>query len=125
MVNGQIVDGIFVNSTLQLPSALLTLKSMPGRAKSAEKKAQICCEEEDLAMERAVAMYHAEQAKVAPEKKKSLRVVCREIESGSRRIPCLLVRLKAMNALYMKIKLVGSGPLLRMAGVLVPFRYYI
>jgi hypothetical protein len=69
--------------TLQLTSPLLTLKSMPGRAKSAEKKAQICCEEEDLLMERAVAMYHAEQAKeVAQTKRKSLRAVCREMESG-------------------------------------------
>ena len=102
MVNGQIVDVIFVDTTLQLPSALLTLKSMPGRAKSAEKKAQICREEEDQAMERAVAMYHAEQAKVAPAKKKSLRIVCREIESEHKRATGREVHLDhgTLNRLY-------------------------
>ena len=44
MVNEQIVDVIFVDSTLQLLTALLTPKSMPRKAKSAEKKAQICHE---------------------------------------------------------------------------------
>ena len=44
MVNEQIVDVIFVDSTLQLLTALLTPKSMPRKAKSAEKKAQICRE---------------------------------------------------------------------------------
>ena len=44
MVNEQIVGVIFVYSTLQLLTALLTPKSMLGKAKSAEKKAQICRE---------------------------------------------------------------------------------
>ena len=75
---------------------------MPGKAKSAEKKAQICREEEDQAMERAVAMYHAEQAKVPPEKKKSLRVVCREIESEHKRTTGREVHLDhgTLNRLY-------------------------
>ena len=44
MVNEQIVDIVFVDSTLQLLTALLTPKSMPGKTKSSEKKAQICHE---------------------------------------------------------------------------------
>ena len=44
MVNEQIIDIIFVVSTSQLLTALLTPKSMPRKAKSSEKKAQICCE---------------------------------------------------------------------------------
>ncbi|KIM72257.1 hypothetical protein PILCRDRAFT_82026 [Piloderma croceum F 1598] len=53
-------------------------------------------------MEQAVAMYHAEQAKVVPEKKKSLHIVCREIESEHKRATGREVHLdpSTLNRLY-------------------------
>ena len=67
------------------PSAIATYLfclpySMPRRALSATKKAQVYRHEHDHLMARAVALYHHELAKPPSEKRAGLRTICKIME---------------------------------------------